>query len=284
MTTVKVGNEEIRLEQFSGRKAIRVIRTVEHITKGVPKILERWAEFTREYEASNVTEMDRTTARRYYGPAVLMDEEPVLAADGVTAIVNDMGDPIVRRSPRLGSDNKPVMGPDPLAHMTDADWEASGNKLRLPKTPSTEEKIAAIFPLALDLAEEETLRLLALLSMTNKQVKDAMKSDLPAALDERADELLDAPATDLLELAVASGEMVEEQFTSKVRELGDRLPNALRLFGVSPKSPKTTEPSKSKSSATKSDSSTDSPSPTDGTSEPSSTEPVGASSTTSAPD
>jgi hypothetical protein len=94
---------------------------------------------------------------------------------------------------------------------------------------------------------------------------------------------LDAPATDLMELAVAAGEMVEEQFTSKVRALGDRLPNALRLFGVTPKS-RTTEPSKSESSKTKSDLSTDSRPVTDGTNGRSLTEPVGASSSLSVAD
>jgi hypothetical protein len=49
---VQVGDEQVRLEPFSGRKAIRVVRTIERITKGVPEILEEWARFTSAYEAS----------------------------------------------------------------------------------------------------------------------------------------------------------------------------------------------------------------------------------------
>lgn len=275
MKTIKVGERDYRLEPFSGRKAIRVIRTIERITKGVPEILEEWARFTRRYEAANVTEMDRAFARSEYGPRPLMDEEPLIE-DG-KALTDSAGNVLVRRTPKLDADGRIVLGPDPLAHMTEEDWKASGNRLRIPRSPSTEEKVAAIFPLALNLAETETLHLLALLSMTNVEVKDAAKDDLPEALSERAEDLLDAPADDLMELAVAAGEMVEDQFVSKVKALGERLPNALRLFGMSPRS----QTSKQPASQTKPTSSTDSPPPTDGASDESSTELAGNSSSPS---
>lgn len=284
MSTVKVGDEDIRLEPFSGRKAIRVIRTIESISKGVPEILDRWADFTREYEARNVTEMDRATAKHYYSPQPLMDEEPILV-DGV-AVTDDIGNVIVRRTPKLDGGGKPVMGPDPLAHMSDEDWGASGNKLRLPRSPSNEEKIAAIFPMALDLAEHEVTTLLALLATSNADLKrKARDGTLKEHLEARAEELLDAPATDLLELAVGAGEMVEEQFTNKVKSLGGRLPNALRLLGIT-RSPKLEEEETSslESSETKQTSSTDSAEPIDGMSEPLSTEPVGSSSSSSGTD
>jgi hypothetical protein len=104
--------------------------------------------------------------------------------------------------------------------------------------------------------------------MTNSEVKKAANGDLPAALDERAEELLDAPADDLMELAVAAGEMVEEQFMARVKALGDRIPNALRLFGMSPNR----QTSSASASETNPISSTDSPSPTDGASDEPSTE------------
>lgn len=277
--TVQVGEEEIKLEPFSGRKAIRVIRTIEHITKGVPEILDKWADFTREYEARNVTVVDRATARHFYGPRPLMEDQPVLAPDGKTVVTDAIGDPIVRRTPRLDDSGRAILGPDPLAHMSDADWEASGNRLRLPKSPGQGEQIAAVFPMALDLAEEEVLRLLAVLATPNAELKrKARDGSLKDYLTERADELIDAPATDLLELAVVAGEMVDEQFTTKVRSLGGRLPNALRLLGLGSGSPKTEEASKSESSETKPTLSTDSPAATGGVkSEPSTTQ-VGASS------
>jgi len=280
MATVTVGGDDIKLEPFSARKAIRVIRTIEAIAKGVPDVLDEWAAFTRRYEAANVTEIDRATARSRFGPEPLMDEEPVI--HNGNALTDGAGNVLTRRTPKLDEQNRPVMGPDPLGHMTEEDWAAAGHKLRMPKSPSNEEKIAAIFPKALDLAEAETLRLLALLAMSNAEVKHAARADIKEALDKRADEMLDAPAEDLLELAVAAGEMVEDQFVSKVKALGERLPNGLRLFGLNPKSQTTTdELSSSESSTTKPTSSTDSPTPTDGTSEPRSTEPVGASSSPS---
>lgn len=274
--TVKVGERDVRLEPFSGRKAIRVIRTIERITKGVPEILDRWAQFTREYEAAHVTEIDRAFARVEYAPRPLMDEEPLLDGDG-KALTDQLGQVLVRRTPKI-VDGVPVLGPDPLGHMSEQDWLASDNRLRIPKSPSMEERVAAIFPMALDLAEHETLQLLALLSMTNVEVKDAAKGDLPEALSERAEDLLDAPADDLMELAVAAGEMVEEQFMVRVRDMGERLPNVLRLFGMSP-SRQTSKISVSETSPT---SSTDSPSPTDGESDEPSTEPSGDGSPISA--
>lgn len=278
---VTVGEETIRLEPFSGRKAIRVIRTIEHITKGVPEILDRWADFTREYEARNVTEVDRATARHFYGPRPIYESEPVLADDGKTVVTDAYGEPLVRRVPRMDSNNQVVLGADPLAHMTDADWEASGNRLRLPKSPNQGEQIAAVFPMALDLAEEEVLKLLAVLATPNAELKRKSRDgSLKEYLAARADELIDAPATDLLELAVVAGEMVDEQFTTKVRELGGRLPNALRLLGLSKSQDKTSSEttSKSESSETKPTPSTASPSPTDGDRAEPSIEPTGVSS------
>jgi hypothetical protein len=120
--------------------------------------------------------------------------------------------------------------------------------------------------------------------MTNAELKRAAATDLPAALDERSEELLDAPADDLLELAVAAGEMVETQFVAKVRSLGGRLPNALRLLGLSPRSrdtETTEETSTTSASRTSAPSSTDSPAPTDGESDEPSTAPAGVGSSPS---
>jgi hypothetical protein len=271
--TVEVGDTTVVLEPFSARKALRVLRTIEHITQGVPEIMEEWARFTRDYEASHSTELDRAYARAQLGPEPLMDEEPLLVEG--KALTDDRGQVLVRRTPKLDEAGRPVMGPDPLGHMSEEDWQASGNKYRRPRSPSMEERIVAIFPRALNLAETETLQLLALLSMTNSEVKQAASADLKAALAARVEVLLDAPADSWLELAVASGEMVEGQFASKVRALGERLPNALRLFGMSPKSQSTSTNSVSEM---KPISSTDSQSPTDGDPGESSTEPTGDSS------
>jgi hypothetical protein len=265
--TVKVGGREVVLQPFSLRKGLRVLHTLRWISQSVPQILKAWADFTREYEAANVTEIDRAFARVEYAPRPLMDEEPLLGDDG-RAITDQLGQALVRRTPRL-VDGVPVMGPDPLAHLTEEDWQASGNRLRIPRSPSVEERVAAIFPMALEVAEEQTLALLALLSMTNEEYDAAAKGDVKEAIKARTDELLSAPMYDMLELAIAAGEMVEQEFVGRAkRELADRLPNALRLFGMSPSSrsetPTTSQTPASRTSAT---SSTDSPPPTDGESD-----------------
>jgi hypothetical protein len=115
-------------------------------------------------------------------------------------------------------------------------------------------------------AEEQTLALLALLSMTNEEYDAAAKGDVKKAIQERTNELLSAPMYDMLELAIAAGEMVEQEFIGRAkRELADRLPNALRLFGMNPSSRSETQTtSPTPVSPTSPTSSTDSPSPTDG--------------------
>lgn len=277
--TVKVGEETITLEPFSGRKAIRVIRTIERIAKGVPAVLEEWAKFGREYTENNVTEMDRATAHHYFRPEPIYEEHPVLGDDGEPLRAD--GDVVVYRTP-LMKDGEPVMR-DPLGHITDEDWQASDNKLRLPRTASMEERIIAVFPMALDLAEHEVTQLLALLATSNGDLKrKARDGSLGDYLAERADDLLDAPATDLMELAVTAGEMVDDQFSDKLKELGNRAPNVLRLLGLTRSPSSEDETSKNSSSKTSPTSSTNSPSPTDGTSEPSSTEPTGEPSLPSA--
>lgn len=280
--TVTVGGEQVRLEPFSGRKFIRVVRTVERIAKGIPDLQREWAKFTRELDQAQTQEMDRATARSQFGPEPLLTREPVL--DDGQPVTGPDGDVLVRVVPMLDDHGRPVLGPDPLAHMTDQDWAASGNVIRLPRKARTEEKIAAILPAALDLAEEQVLRLLALLAMSNSDLdRYAADGSLNDRLAERTEQLLSAPWTDLLELAVAAGELADEQYTTKIRRLGDRLPNALRLFGMTPSksrtqtTPETTSTSSGGSSTTKPTSSTGSPERTAGTNPPLS-EPAGVSS------
>jgi hypothetical protein len=183
------------------------------------------------------------------------------------------------------------MVPSPLDRMTEADWERAGHKLRLPKAPSGAETIAAVFDRALDLAEDHVYRLLALFVMSNEDVvRYRRDGTLMEVLATRADELLDrAMADEALELAVVCGETIDEQFSAKAAELGDRLGNALKLLGLTSKTRGPREPAPP---ATSSDgpspstptSSTDSPAATtDGPPTPSSTSP-GTSSSSSSPD
>jgi hypothetical protein len=162
--------------------------------------------------------------------------------------------------------------------------------------------MAAILPLALELAEEQTFRLLALFTMSNADVKAARK-DHPAgvmgALEERVEEILDDAGLDeLLELAAVANRVITEQMRAKIEELGSDVGNLLRLVGMTPPASltrsdgtessagsDTDEPSSSSSPSSTPTSSTSSPSPTPDSAEPTpSSSSSGTSSTRSTDD
>lgn len=282
--TVELGSRRVTVERVSGRKASRAMAELRIIGRAIPELVIEAGKFRSEYEAANVIVLDRARAELEYGPRVLTDDD---------------GEP---RTYPAGHEKagELVMYPGPLGHMTEEAWQACGQKLELPRSPSTAEVIAAVFPAALDVAEEAVYRLLALFAMTNADVKQYRRSGtLTEELNELADELLDdADADELLELAVIAGEVVEDQFVSKAQALGGRAGNALRLLGLdpatlraqtSPEGPQTTDSEDGQTSTTTDSPSTSSPSssrptlPTDsleplsGTPTPSSTPPSSSS-------
>jgi hypothetical protein len=238
--TISLGSRNVTVEPFTGRKALRAFKLLRGITQGAPAIMERWAEFTREYEEANTVSLSRAEA---------MFEFP----------------------------------PGRFDHISDADWQASGNRLKVPRSPGTAEKIAAVFPEALDLAETEVLRLLALVAMPNAEVREN-RGNIEDALDALAEEIIDAPYEQLLELAVLGGEAVDEQYRRKAAALGDRMGNALRLVGLDPNRVLNRQPAPTPTSSTeRQTSSNGSPTPTGGDPTPPST-PIGASSSASTTD
>lgn len=228
-----VAGEPVTLERPSARKASRALAILRAITKAIPEIQSAAAKARIDYERENFVELDRVQARMRYPARPLLDDD---------------GKPILTEA------NEPVLLPSPVDAMSDADWEAAGGVFRMPQSPTAGELIAAIADLALELAEEHVYRLVALFTMSNEDVARHWKAgDLNEALDDAVDDLLDrAYADELLELAVCAGELVEDQFTRKVSDLGARLGNLRRLFGMAP-------PSSSSSSTT----TEEAPSPTD---------------------
>lgn len=266
--TVTLDGTPTELQPFSGRRAIRAISLLKKLAKAAPEIMAVRAEFVRKYEKENYTELTRAEAQMRFGPIPLTRRVP----DGDTFKI----EPILE-------DGRPVMGPSRLAHLTDADWEKSGNVLKLADPPSRDAQVAAIFPAALDLAESEILQLLALITIRNKDYgKAAREGTQQAVLEEKADELQDELANELLELAVVGAELIEEQFADKVEELrrGNRLGNLMALFGKTEpdEALTTTAPAAEVTSTTKQTSSTDSESSTAGESDAPSTAPPGDSS------
>lgn len=282
---VTVGDRTIRIEDFSARKGLRILRLLEHTAKGVPEIQKRWGEYTREYEDTHTVDLDRALARSQYPPEPLMREEPVVV-DGVvqTDLLNR---PLVRREPMFDEAGKVRVGPDPLGHITDADWAASGNKLRQPRSPTAAEQVVAILPLAIELAEGEVAKLLGLVAMPNRDVKTYGRDSLDVLWEKAAelgDDILEAPMDQVVELAVVAGECVQETYMVKVVErLGGRLAAIGRLFGMKlTADPETSnETSPTPASTRNPTSSTDSPPPTDGAKDEPSTALASAASETS---
>jgi hypothetical protein len=282
---VQVGDRLVRLENFSGRKGIRVLRLLEYTAKAFPGIQDEWQRYTAHYEQTHTMDIDRAYARSVYAPQPLMREEPALDNEG-QPVLGPAGEPLFQRVPMQTEDGRPVMGPDPLGHLSEEDWAASGNKLRQPRSPSAAEQFMAIFPHAVEIAENEVARLLGLIAMPNSEVRE--RTDNGTLWDGAADagnEMLDAPFDELVELMVAAGEAVGEQYKRRVRErLGERLAAALELIGLSSLVGRLREQSTTSTasaSTTSPTSSTDSPSPTDGMSSEPSTEPAGAGSSLS---
>lgn len=282
-TTVLIGGEERTIERLSARKSSRVLAVLRAITDKVPKIITAGTEFRLAYEREHFDEYDRVQLRMQYPAKLLVDgngepiREPATYDDGTP-------------NPKAGEQ---VWAPSIADQITEAEWAASGNVFRQPREASDAEVSAHLFALIIEHAEEDLYRLLALFLMSNADVAEAWKSgDWNAELDRRAEELLDnCYGDELLELAVACSERVDDQFVRKARGLGSRLGNLGRLVGLttSEQQEATTnlepiptipdEPTDTPSSSTP-NSSTPSPAPTDGPPTPSSTLP-GTSSTNS---
>ena len=248
--TVTIGGDDVRIERFQWAKAVRIITLIGVIQKTVPEIQSEIAAFRRQYAEENVIVLDRAQARMRFGPMPLYD-------------AND--EPVVR-------DGEVVMMPSRLDQLSEADWEKSGNTLKLRQTPEAGEIIAAIFPTVMEKAELPVKRLLALVTMTNDDVaRYAASGEIQERIDDVAkDRLSKAYLEEIMELAVVVGEMIEGQVMAKARELGGRLGNLRRLFGMettpSGSSPATSttssEPPEQPSSSSSSDSESSSPGPT----------------------
>lgn len=283
-TTVYVGGEPHTIERLSGRKSSRVLAVMRAITDKVPKIITAGTEFRIAYEREHYDEFDRVQLRMQYPAKLLVDgngepiREPATFDDGTP-------------NPKAGEQ---VWAPSIADQITEAEWAASGEVFRQPREASDAEVSAHLFALIIEHAEDDLYRLLALFLMSNAEVAEAWKSgNWNDVLQKRADDLLDTCWGDeLLELAVACSERVDDQFVRKARGLGNRLGNLGRLVGLTTSEPTTAptarepeettpttldEPTDTPSSSTP-NSSTPSPAATDGLPTPSSTLP-GTSST-----
>lgn len=208
MTTVTptIGGEPITIGEFSAYKAIFAMEIVSEVESAFREVMSGAAEYKRRFEAENFVEMSRAEARRQFRPQVLIRQEET--DDGRVAV-----EPMMR-------DGEPVLGPDPLGHLADADWAASGQVLRIPESPSQEMQIGAMVPLAFKLARTQVLRLVALAMTPNRDLEawDGER-DIAVELDRVAREMLHrAKADELVRLAVAVAHQCREQLAGPFEE------------------------------------------------------------------
>jgi hypothetical protein len=302
--TVTLGERTVVIERPSGRKVSRALALLKALSREVKGLTAAWQEAELAYEREHVDELDRAQARMEFPPRVMLDADgaPIREPDTLEGPDGPDGERIP--NPRAGEF---VLAPSPVDRITEAEWEASGHKLRLPRRAKARDLVPVILEQAIDQAEDHVVALLALFTMPNEQVAGVWRQGgdkFSEVLREEADRLLDTAFGDeLLELAVVCGELVDDTFVRKAQDLGDRLGKAGRLLGLGkaqkapstptseeatqteqeeeqtpPQTPTSTPPPEDSTSS----SSSESEGPSDGSSTPPSTPPM-TSSSSSAP-
>lgn len=245
--TLEVGGREVVVERVSARKASVAFAIIRGVGKKLDPVIHAWGKFQAEYESSHTIEVDRPTALLRYGPRPIIDElgRPLLYPDTITIESTVEGEPNrVEVHPRAG---EVVMAPSPLESMDDDAWAAQGNVMKRPRSPSWGESATAVLPDVIEDIEDHVYKLLALFTMPNAEVKAKRKDGtIHEELDRLANDLMDdAYLDEVLELAVACGDVVDGAFRAKVEKIGgSRVGKALRLLGVDPTAlqPKAQEP------------------------------------------
>lgn len=203
---VLIGGEVQSLGEFSAYKALKALEILGDVEEAWREVLREAAAFRKEYQAENVIEMSRAEARRQFRPRPMEATRRVELPDDRVEFIDE---------PLLDSDERPVLSPDPLGHLTDADWEASDQKLRIPQAPSESMQIAAMVPRAFRLGRDATLALMALVLASNSDLEawDREGNDVvDEKLKERAAQLRHrAKLDELVELATATLTICREQ-------------------------------------------------------------------------
>lgn len=227
MEEVTIGGSARRVGEFSAFKAFYAMELVTSIETVWRRCLSAAATFKREYEEENVTTIDRAEARRLFAPRQAVETVPVTDDAGE---IRTAGDEIVfERKPLFDDQGRPIMGPDPLGHLTDADWSANGQKLRVPDSPPARLLQAVMAKTAFSEGRVEILRLLALTLVPNGDLERWERDDaaqIDARLDEEARQLVHGAALDeLLELAAVTVRVAKDQLRDPFDSIRTELNN-----------------------------------------------------------
>lgn len=161
------------------------------------------------------------------------------------------------------------------AQISDEAWQETEGKYELKRMPSAQERLAAMWPEILVAAKDPAMRLLAIVSLSNEELRDADEADRVAeAIEERRKELLhDGEPDQLVELFVKGAIVAQEQFAPLVERAEPLLAKMGLTMGSleqmmsstsSPKDEGEASPDDSRKSPTSQSSSTASPPPTAG--------------------
>lgn len=216
---VTIGGEPRTLGDFSAYKAFKAMETVAAVEEVWRAVLSASADYKRAYEAENYVELDRTAARRHFRPMPLW--ETIHNEDGTTV-----------ERPATLEDGTPIVSPDPLGHLSEADWEATDQKLRLPDSPSEQLMTAHMIPVAFKLGRDQVLRLLAIATVSNADI-ERWDADGPEAVDQELDKaahdlLHRCKADELLQLAAATLEHFKAQVAGPFEALVEAVQTTFR--------------------------------------------------------
>lgn len=233
---VQVGGETRHVDEFSGFKAIKIGSAVRELIAQAPQVLSAGAAFKRAYEAEHYIEMDRAEARIELRPRPLYRDAPELDKDGDVVAL--------KAEPILNEHGEPVLGPDPLAHLTERDWEESGHRYRQRQSPAEELEWAAMFPVAFDVGRTAILRLFALFLASNADLERwdlDPETDVDSKLEEEGGLLLHKMrGGEPFRLAGAVIAAIRDQFADDLADLRGQMGNL--KAAVRPAAPETRAP------------------------------------------
>jgi hypothetical protein len=263
---VTIAGEERTLAEFSTYKAEVAFDELTKVEALWQEIVTAMAEFKRRWEAEHYVELERSEARREFRPKVLYRSR--LSDDGT-----------VIEEPMLGPDGEPLLGPDPLGHLSEEDWAASGHHLRVSDSPSRDMQWASIVPLAFQKGRKQVVRVIALTLISNTELEewDEADRDLDAELDAAARKLSHrSQPEELLLAATAIVGLLQEQLGGPFEEFAAQVGGVLKARQKRAEVEQEPEPMRPEPSEEPT-SSTPSPDATAGTPEPASTALAGAS-------
>jgi hypothetical protein len=111
--------------------------------------------------------------------------------------------------------------PEQLAQVSEEAWMATDGYMELPASPGALDVAAFVLPVAFEAARDRVLELLALVVVSNSELRDADEANnIGEVLDAQKKLLLHSDLGELIDLVVAAVEVLTEQFEGKAGSSG----------------------------------------------------------------